>query len=421
VHINFKQPKYILPLIVLPFLVLFFFIFGGTAKGSGELATTAQDSLLSAGVGEINPNLPGASSQVADGAIKDKFEALQEAYKDRRDFSALSVPGAAPDGGLAGDFSSAYTNEDLQAIMARRQLDSLSRSLDQNKASLDNKMQRMMRGGGSSRSYNSPTAYPDPHGEATAAEVYRRLQQAQANYPGAYDQGESRKPDNRDELSVFREQMRIMDSMQKASTGYGASAAIAPHSPSTRKNSIDPAADSSFQPLPVVPVGRNSQGFNTVKRFAADEGIRAVIDQKEKVGAGSRVRIKLLQDILVGEELIGKGSLIYGMVTGFQVQRVNISITQIMQGGVPLPVKLDVFDSDGYLGLYVPGSNFREFSKEIGTQGTNGLSSVNMAGDGSTSLLSRVFTTTSSTINRMIRTEKATLKTNYIIYLKEKN
>jgi hypothetical protein len=44
-----------------------------------------------------------------------------------------------------------------------------------------------------------------------------------------------------------------------------------------------------------------------------------------------------------------------------------------------------------------------------------------MAGDGSTSLLSRVFTTTSSTINRMIRTEKATLKTNYIIYLKEKN
>lgn len=419
-HINFKQPKYVLPLIILPFLVLFFFIFGGSAKGSSDTAAAASDSLQKGGVGEINPNLPGASNQVADGAIKDKFEALQEAYKDQRDFSALNVPGAASDGGSAGDFSSAYTNEDLQAMMARRQLDSLSRSLDQNKATLDNNMQQVMRGGRSSRSRtHSPSAYPDPYGQASAEEVYRRLQMAQAQYPSMAEQGA--RSEGRDELSVFREQMRIMDSMQKASMGQAIGSSTAPNSPSARKKAFDPAADSFFIPLPVVPVGRSSQGFNTVKRFSAEEGIRAVIDQGGKVGAGSRVRIKLLQDILVGEELIPKGSLIYGMVTGFQIQRVNISISQIMQEGVPLPVKLDVFDSDGYLGLYVPGSNFREFSKEIGTQGTNGLSSVNTPGNLSTSLLSQVFTTTSATVNRMIRTEKATLKTNYIIYLKEKN
>jgi hypothetical protein len=114
---------------------------------------------------------------------------------------------------------------------------------------------------------------------------------------------------------------------------------------------------------------------------------------------------------------------VYGVITGFQTQRVNISVSQIMFEGRPLPVRLDVFDNDGYLGLYVPGSNFREFSKEVGTQGTNGLSSIytsNGTTDATSSIISKLFTTTGNSINKVIRKDKAFLKYNYIIYLKEK-
>jgi hypothetical protein len=100
---------------------------------------------------------------------------------------------------------------------------------------------------------------------------------------------------------------------------------------------------------------------------------------------------------------------------------VNISIAQILYNNTSLPVKIDLFDSDGYLGLYVPGSNFREFSKEIGTQGTQGLSQV-VTPDNSDikmSMLSKLFNTTTTTLSNLIKNDKAFLKYNYIVFLKD--
>ena len=80
-----------------------------------------------------------------------------------------------------------------------------------------------------------------------------------------------------------------------------------------------------------------------------------------------------------------------------------------------------LFDNDGYLGLYVPGSNFREFSKEIGTQATQGLSQVATPdnSDVRMNMLSQIFSTTTTTLSSLIRKNKAFLKYNYIVYLKE--
>jgi hypothetical protein len=70
----------------------------------------------------------------------------------------------------------------------------------------------------------------------------------------------------------------------------------------------------------------------------------------------------------------------------------------------------------------VPGSNFREFTKEIGTQATRGLSQVRTAdqSDIAASLLSQLFETATSATTKMIKKEKAVLTYNYSIYLKEK-
>ncbi len=145
-----------------------------------------------------------------------------------------------------------------------------------------------------------------------------------------------------------------------------------------------------------------------------------MIDQDVKATLGSRVRIRLLKDMYVGDYLIKRGSYIYGVVTGFQKQRVNISISQVLYNNTCLPVKIDLFDNDGYLGLYVPGSNFREFSKEIGTQATQGLSQVSATdnSDVKMNMLSQLFNTTTTTLSSLIRKDKAFLKYNYIVYLK---
>ena len=81
-----------------------------------------------------------------------------------------------------------------------------------------------------------------------------------------------------------------------------------------------------------------------------------------------------------------------------------------------------MFDNDGYLGLYVPGSTFREFTKEIGTQGTQGLSQVRTSDNSNvtTGLINQIFQSTSTSVSKLIQKEKAFLKYNYIVYLKER-
>lgn len=402
--IHFNQPKYVIPLILFPFALLFFFIYDSWAGPSNAKESVAlTDSLKNLKTDQINPEMPGVSSEVSNEGIKDKFQALQEAYKYQKDYSALMSLGEKEAGQT--DFASAYNSQEL---------DSLSRVLQQSKTSMTNNMNALM-----SKRGRSAAPY------STGSSIEDLYQELNNRHYSAAQGGSDRPVAPTDEMSLFREKMRIVDSIEKA---YMASSAGEGESGQNRgksiekKKSIDPSKDSTFQPLPVSAIEKTAKGFNTVRSFSPSDAIRAVIDQDEKVHVGSRIRIKLLQDIVVGENVIAKGSYIYGVITGFQTQRVNISISQIMFGGEPLPVRLDVFDSDGYLGLYVPESSFREFSKEIGTQGTSGLSSVTTSenSNAATTLVSRLFSTTTGSVSRMIQKEKAFLKDNYIIYLKEK-
>jgi conjugative transposon TraM protein len=98
-----------------------------------------------------------------------------------------------------------------------------------------------------------------------------------------------------------------------------------------------------------------------------------MIDQDIKGYAGSRLRIRLLEDMMAGKFLIKKGTYIYALITGFSGQRVNLSISSIMKGQHILPVQLDVYDHDGLPGLYVPASAFREFTKELGGNASQGI------------------------------------------------
>ena len=67
--INFKKPKYIIPLILLPFIVLFYFIIGNWHGKNKNLSLLNTDSSLLKG--QINTNMPGVSKEIA-GLISEK-------------------------------------------------------------------------------------------------------------------------------------------------------------------------------------------------------------------------------------------------------------------------------------------------------------------------------------------------------------
>ncbi|MDZ7606510.1 MAG: conjugative transposon protein TraM [Cyclobacteriaceae bacterium] len=107
--------------------------------------------------------------------------------------------------------------------------------------------------------------------------------------------------------------------------------------------------------------------FNTIVREQTSLFIQAIIDEELKVEKDSRVRIRLLEDVVVGGMIIPKNRCLYGMVTSFSPQRVAIQIQSIMIDGAIQEIALDVYDLDGLKGLYVPHSSFRDVAKTMGS------------------------------------------------------
>jgi conjugative transposon TraM protein len=422
--INFKQPKYVIPLIILPFLTLSFFIFGGKMKADQKVTTNEKAE-------GFNTNMPGVDTNISKGEIKDKFSAYQEAFKNVTDQSAMADMDK-PGSGVEGiDYESSYSSADKERLEAQRKMDSLSEVLKFGQSKIQSKIAEYNRSGGFGdfkriRGNSGDGFLPD--GNESREFLLNKLLKKQQQESGQQDSkqtfnNDNESPDSYDsQMRVFHEQMKYVDSMQHAN---GATT-------ENNKNEIkhksyakefNPGKDTSFKPLPITSTNAKRESiFNTVRNFEdEDDNISAMIDQDVKATLGSRVRIRLLKDMYVGNYLIKRGTYMYGVVTGFQKQRVNISIAQILYNNTSLPVKINLFDNDGYLGLYVPGSNFREFSKEIGTQATQGLSRVATPdnSDVKMNMLSQIFNTTTTTLSRLIKKDKAFLKYNYIVYLKD--
>lgn len=109
-----------------------------------------------------------------------------------------------------------------------------------------------------------------------------------------------------------------------------------------------------------------SDYFNTLCDNDKEAGlIKAIIDENIKAVDGSRVRLRLLDDIVINEAVIHKGSYIYATMSGFGSQRVKGTVKSIMVDDDIVKVNLSLYDTDGLEGLYVPSSQFREPRKKL--------------------------------------------------------
>ena len=171
----------------------------------------------------------------------------------------------------------------------------------------------------------------------------------------------------------------------------------------------------------VVKADAPSGDFNTVKPSSEDKFIMATIDENVTGYAGSRLRLRLLEDIKAGNNLIKKGTYLYALISGFSEQRVKLTITSILSDGKILPVKLEIYDLDGMPGLYVPSSAFRDFTKDLGSNTVQGISIDGTSTSFLMSTMDKMFQSTSSAIADLIRKNKAKMKYNSYIYLIDKD
>lgn len=366
--IDIKKPKYILPLIALPFLLGI----GWVAVDMFASAPVEESILVT--TDDINVDIPDANLHKKD--VKTKLGAVKDAYKKSTDFSSIqAIEKESAVNEFDEDFASLYTDEEMREIDSIQQV---SRLVKEESNAIQER-------------YNSREiySYGEPDRNGTREEPKMSKMQ--------------------EEMELFKMQMDYIDSIQNRRPSA--------EPPATKKKEAPEA------PAIEVLKAKNPAEtyFNTVGSSNEVSLITAILDESIKVTQGSRVRIRLLDDIMIQDMLVPKGTYLYGNVSGFKAQRVSISISSIMIDGKQKKVDLSVYDNDGQEGFYVPESAFRDLAQDIGGQiGSQTIQFGNQT-EGieqfAYGALQDMYRSTTQAISKNIKKNKAKLKYNTQIFL----
>ncbi|WGQ08986.1 conjugative transposon protein TraM [Pedobacter gandavensis] len=391
--IDLKKPKYVIPIILLPFLCIFFYVY----KSSFGKETQTQ-----AGRDSLQVNLAGVSDQVKNRALSDKLEAYRDQYKQSDGYTAV--------GQIQEEQVGTQTPSTLYNEREKRMLDSIDKLM---KAKYQVVAPEGRAGAYSGfpdavRTARKPNNY-DQQDKALATALSKMNQQPQVS------SSRQQTSPQIDPMQIFRQQMALVDSIGKANDPDYKS------DQQQKKNAemLDKELKERKK-LTVSKSGVSTDVFNTITADKDETLITAIIDQDITGYAGSRLRIRLLEDLMAGRFLIKKGTYVYAQISGFSGQRVNLTVSSIMTGNNILPVKLDIYDHDGLPGMYVPASAFREFSKELGSNSSQGVTLQQMAENNDQmvmSMIQKMFQSTTTAISKIIRQNKARLKYNSLVYL----
>jgi len=146
--------------------------------------------------------------------------------------------------------------------------------------------------------------------------------------------------------------------------------------------------------------------------------IQAEVYETSKLLPGQRIKLRLLEDVWVNGYRIPANAFVYGTVD-LKNERLKVLITSLPMKDLFLPVELEVMDLDGLEGLYVPGNAARKVSKDIGgSASTSALWGMSQAP--LTNLSIQTADRTSQALLKRTRLKKVTVKKNTRVYLVNK-
>ena len=170
--------------------------------------------------------------------------------------------------------------------------------------------------------------------------------------------------------------------------------------------------------------GERNYGFHTAigtAEASEKNTIAACVQGDQTITDGQTVKLRLLEPMRVSGRVIPRNTLLVGAAR-LQGERLGIGITSLEHGGSIIPVKLEVYDSDGQAGIFIPGSMEIDAAKEIGANMGSSLgSSINISTDAGAQLASDLgrgaIQGISQYISKRMRTVKVHLKSGYRVLL----
>jgi conjugative transposon TraM protein len=454
-----KNQRFMFSVVVFPFFILFNWIGQSIFKTDLKTATSLKGIVSN----QINAELQDPDLEKSQ--TKNKFDALFDAYDKKEDFSAiqdLEGLGSGSEKSMELDDKNLYSMSEMDMISkgngnrltGKNQSQAESNySLFKNSASnspsngLGYSPKFATQGSQQSRVDNTEInkGYSNYENHLNSLNNANGANGANdRNYEREAPRETKQSSPHEDNMALFRAQMAVIDSMtnkrkekrsDKAQIGSmnqiekGELSEVlnGSNEGDNTKPFVKSTAKSSMNADKIIEVSKiendNSRFFNTVGLSKNNSFIKAILDEGLKVYDGSRVRIRLMDDIQFEGRTLEKGTYLYGIISGFKTQRVLLTITNIAYNNEILNVKLDVFDQDGMKGLYIPESLFREIAKEASAQtvggqnlqfsDNNALNATQMA----YTAAQDIYKTTTRAMSDAIRKRKAVLKYNTQIFL----
>ena len=373
-RINFRQPKYMLPAILyFPLLGASYFIFD---LFNAEKAEVTDETMQTTEY--LNPELPGAKTK-GDG-IGGKYENMTKAWGKIGDYTAVdNIERDAPEEDKE-QYESKYTENDIAMLDEQ----------EKNKA------------------------------KAEAADAQAREKEAMAELEKAL--AEARLKGQASVGKVGSDERNESDETDGA--GKGQTSAEVSGKITTDPNAVKKPLEEEKPSEVVKKVKTTSDYFNTLAQNEQEPKlIKAIIDENVKATDGSRVRLRLLDDVEINEHVVKRGSYLYATMSGFSSQRVKGNINSIMVDDELVKVHLSLYDTDGLEGLYVPSSQFRETSKDVASGAVSGNMNMNTSGTGNSfsqwgmQAVQNAYQKTSNAIGKAIKKNKVKLKYGTFVYI----
>ncbi|MGD9929363.1 MAG: conjugative transposon protein TraM [Mangrovibacterium sp.] len=379
-YLKRNKPLLFLPLVLIPFIVLIFYILGGGENPKGkDQRQTRQDTIKGA-----NYDLPDADHSLE---ILDKTELSQspDEITLSRDYNILgdrNNPGEIAIDSLdrVGDVEPGTSPGDPENLLKHIQ-------------QREKQIRSELEGGQTEKSRQ----------RAKVPQVKHHSKPATKEIPetGADAANQSFPVSGIEELDrVFRQNQRLARQNDSLKIQMEQANAFRHKLEAERSRSftLEKGQPSAFEPAE-----------------PSSSLLKAEVYETTTVLTGNRVKLRLLEEASVNGTTIPAGTFIYG-ICEVANERLRISVRQLPVGDSFIPVELNIYDLDGLAGLYVPDNAARKVAKEVGSS-TNTSSMFGVTGNPLTYAGVQAADRTAQSLLRMVRLKKVTIKKNTLVYL----
>ena len=391
-YLKKNKPLLFLPLVLIPFVVLIFYVLGGGEKKEKEEQNQKEQQVAKG----ANYTLPDADKSVV---IYDKMD----------NYSSKKEVTTSHDYNIAGETDS--TNEESleEETLTEEKLLSGERNL-----------------------YKSDPV-PELNAEVST-DLMAHIRQKEKTVREDLENSQAEAKPKNEDIDLTREDKNKKDSNDQKGSTTLPSTGIEELDKVFRQNSrLAKQNDSLNIRLKETSAKNEKLEAEKNKRFTLEKDgksgfkpkdtavpvIEAEVYETTTVLTGNRVKLRLLEEAWLNGVKIPTNTFLYG-ICEVSNERLQIEVMQIPVGEKFVPVEVTVCDLDGLPGLYVPDNASRKVAKEVGSS-ANTSSMFGVSNNPLTYMGMQAADRTAQSLLKMIRIKKVTIKKNTLVYLINKS